>query len=136
MTSAEVRTIYGKTNYTKESQFLLELDKSLLEGDAVYISNTKSDSDSRWSQGGGNDGYSNPEIFRPFDQLKYIKQGKKPEALGKDGSNTEFKEGDKVSHSKFGEGLVLSVKGDILNVIFDSVGVKMLAKDMAPIKKI
>ncbi|HML38342.1 MAG TPA: UvrD-helicase domain-containing protein, partial [Bacillota bacterium] len=36
LTSAELRTLYGKTDYTKESQFLKELDKSLVDGDAVY----------------------------------------------------------------------------------------------------
>lgn len=135
LTSAEYRTLYGKTNYTKESQFLIELDKSLVEGDAIYKSNTTSDRNSRFSQGSGNDGYSNPEIFRPFDQLKYIKQNKMTESSGGD-KNLDLKEGDKISHSKFGEGLVLSVKGDILNVVFDSVGVKLLAKNIAPIKKI
>jgi len=135
LTSAEYRTLYGKTNYTKESQFLIELDKSLVEGDAIYKSNTTSDRNSRFSQGSGNDGYSNPEIFRPFEQLKYIKQNKMAESSGGD-KNLDLKEGDKISHSKFGEGLVLSVKGNILNVAFDSVGVKLLAKNIAPIKKI
>ncbi|MDD4565472.1 MAG: UvrD-helicase domain-containing protein [Eubacteriales bacterium] len=135
LTSAEIRTLYGKTNYTKESQFLLELDKSLVEGDAIYKSSTTSDSNSRLNHGGGNDGYSNPNIFRPFDQLKYIKYNKTAEAAAGN-ANLDIKEGDKVRHSKFGEGLVLSIKGEILNVAFDSVGVKMLARDMAPIKKI
>jgi DNA helicase-2/ATP-dependent DNA helicase PcrA len=35
LTSAQVRTLYGKTDYTKESLFLRELDKSLVEGDGV-----------------------------------------------------------------------------------------------------
>ena len=36
MTSAAMRTMYGRTDYTRESQFLRELDSRLLEGDAVY----------------------------------------------------------------------------------------------------
>lgn len=32
--SAAMRTLYGRTDYTRESQFLRELDKRLLEGDA------------------------------------------------------------------------------------------------------
>lgn len=135
LTSAEYRTLYGKINYTMESQFLKELDKSLVEGDAIFNNSTMSDSSSRLNQGRGNDGYSNPEIFRPFDQLKYIKQSRMAESSDSD-TNPDLKEGDKISHSKFGEGLVLSVKGDILNVVFDSVGVKLLAKSVAPIKKI
>ena len=36
LTSAERRTLYGKTDYTRESQFLRELDKKLIEGDAIF----------------------------------------------------------------------------------------------------
>lgn len=139
LTSAELRTLYGKTDYTKESQFLKELDKSLVDGDAIYEKKSAAGSFSGsgmsgWSQGGGNDGYSNSEIFRPFDQLKYIKQSQTAAAGGKSG--LDLSEGDKVSHSKFGEGLVLAVEGSNVTIAFDSVGVKKLAKDIAPIKKI
>ncbi|MDD2189621.1 MAG: UvrD-helicase domain-containing protein [Eubacteriales bacterium] len=139
MTSAELRTLYGKTDYTKESQFLKELDKSLIDGDAIYEKKHTSDRNLGWSQGGGNDGYSNPEIFRPFEQLKYIKQNR---AAGSSNSNntgsdlSDLKEGDKVIHSKFGEGLVLSLDRSTVSVAFDSVGVKKLARDIAPIKKV
>ncbi len=36
MTGAAQRTMYGKTDYTRESLFLHELDKSIIEGDAIY----------------------------------------------------------------------------------------------------
>ena len=36
LTGAEQRTLYGKTDYTRESQFLRELDKTLIEGDAIF----------------------------------------------------------------------------------------------------
>ncbi len=144
LTSAEVRTLYGKTDYTKESQFLKELDKSLIDGDAIYekksspggYSGTGSGKNPGWSQGGGNDGYSGSEIFRPFDQLKYIKQNQTAGAQGGKGGGSDIKDGDKVSHNKFGEGLVLSVEGSTVTIAFDSVGIKKLAKDIAPIKKI
>ncbi|HML38343.1 MAG TPA: hypothetical protein PKA19_13130, partial [Bacillota bacterium] len=87
-----------------------------------------------WSQTGGNDGYSGSEIFRPFEQLKYIKQSQA--ASGVKGAGSDLKNGDKVCHNKFGEGLVLSVDGSTVTIAFDSVGVKKLAKDIAPIKKI
>lgn len=144
LTSAEVRTLYGKTDYTKESQFLKELDKRLVEGDAIFEKKSGADSfsnsgmgrNSGWSQGGGNDGYSGAEIFRPFDQLKYIKQSQTAGASGGLGTGSDMKTGDKVSHNKFGEGLVLAVEGSTITIAFDSVGVKKLAKDLAPIKKI
>jgi len=144
LTSAEQRTLYGKTDYTKESQFLREMDKSLVEGDAIFQKKKAYDGASGvsygknpgWSQSGGNDGYNSGEIFRPFEQLKYIRQNQA--AIGHGGGNkcADIKEGNKVSHSKFGEGLVLSVEGSTVTIAFDSVGVKKLAKDIAPIKKI
>lgn len=142
LTSAEVRTLYGKTDYTKESQFLRELDKSLVDGDAIFERKssqggygTSSGRNPGWSQGGGNDGYASSEIFRPFDQLKYIKQNQTAGASGGKGG-PDLNQGDKVTHSKFGEGLVLSVEGSTVTIDFESVGVKKLAKDIAPIKKI
>lgn len=144
LTSAELRTLYGKTDYTRESQFLKELDKSLVDGDAIYQKKDSSGAggydrggsgrNPGWSQSGGNDGYSGSEIFRPFEQLKYIKQSQA--ASGSKGAGPDIKDGDKVSHNKFGEGLVLSVDGSTVTIAFDTVGVKKLAKDIAPIKKI
>ena len=143
LTSAELRTLYGKTDYTRESQFLKELDKSLVDGDAIYEKKNSAGSydgaasgrNPGWSQGGGNDGYSGSEIFRPFEQLKYIKQSQSASSGGKS-SGPDIQNGDKVSHSKFGEGLVIAVDGSTVTIAFDSVGVKKLAKDIAPIKKI
>jgi len=143
LTSAEVRTLYGKTDYTKESQFLKELDKSLVDGDAIFEKKNSSGSgyssssgrNPGWSQG-GNDGFSGAEIFRPFEQLKYIKQNQTTASTGSKSKGPEVMEGDKVTHNKFGEGMVLSVEGSTITIAFDSVGVKKLAKDIAPIKKI
>ena len=42
----------------------------------------------------------------------------------------------KVVTSPTGEGLVIEVKGNVASIMFDSVGLKKLAKDIAPIKKL
>ena len=71
LSSAEERTLYGKTDYTRESQFLREIDKRLLEGDVVYGGKTKQNMiREKWT-----DGYSSDIVFKPFDQLKYARQG-------------------------------------------------------------
>ena len=44
--------------------------------------------------------------------------------------------GDRVAHDKFGEGMVIKVNGNIAEVAFDSAGIKKLAVDVAPIKKV
>ena len=68
--SAAVRTLYGKTDYTRESQFLREIDKGLLAGDPLYGSKTYERNQVNWS-----DGYVSDVVFKPFDQLKYARQG-------------------------------------------------------------
>ena len=51
--------------------------------------------------------------------------------------NTEtFAAGDQVFHNKFGEGLVIDVSGNVISVMFDKAGLKKLAADIAPLKKI
>lgn len=128
LTSAAVRTRYGRTDYTRESQFLRELDKKLLTGDAVF--ERKAGSTSLGVSTGSVDGYAK-EPYKPYDALKYATMETKANA-----GDTEFSVGDKVSHSKFGEGLVIEVGGSTVTVVFDGVGTKKLAKGLAPLKRI
>ena len=128
MTSAQLRTMYGRTDFTRESQFVREIDRKFMEGDAVY---EKKQGD-RFGNGGSLDGFDGPAPAKPFDSLRYAKQ----QMASKPGSGIELAAGDRVNHAKFGEGLVIEVKGNVANIMFDSVGAKKLAKDIAPIKKI
>lgn len=128
MTSANLRTMYGRTDFTRESQFVREIDRKFMEGDAVY---EKKQGD-RFGNGGSLDGFDGPAPAKPFDSLRYAKQ----HMASKPGLGIELAAGDRVNHAKFGEGLVIEVKGNVANIMFDSVGAKKLAKDIAPIKKI
>ena len=158
LTSAAMRTLYGRTEYMRESQFLREVDKSLLDGDAVYM---RKSSDSIGISTGSIDGYSagtsgaasgarsgsynalfgKPSATgrasnagSPFDAFKNAKAQVKSNAAGSKGS--EFAPGDKVSHAKFGEGMVVECDNKTVSVMFNSAGLKKLAKGIAPIKKI
>jgi DNA helicase-2/ATP-dependent DNA helicase PcrA len=131
LTSAEMRTLYGKTDYTRESQFLKEIDRKLLSGDAVW--EKKESKNPPWSQG-NEDGYGSSQTYRPFDSLKYAKAQVVQNAQA--GGGQSLLVGDRVSHSKFGPGLVMEVDSKTVSVMFDSVGAKKLARDLAPIKKI
>ena len=71
LSSAEERTIYGVADYTRESQFLREIDKKVLTGDVIYDSKPKQNMvREKWV-----DGYGSDIVFKPFDQLKYARQG-------------------------------------------------------------
>jgi len=47
-----------------------------------------------------------------------------------------FRDGEKVKHSEFGEGVVISTQGDIITVAFKQKGIKKLALEFAKLKKI
>ena len=131
LTGAERRTLYGKTDYTRESQFLRELDKRLIEGDGIYEKKTR-DKD----EGAFIDGASSDTPFKPFDQLKYARQQtKKNVAAGAAGGSASFDAGDRISHPKFGEGDVISCDGKIVEVKFAD-GIKKMALGFAPLKKL
>lgn len=136
LSSAGERMRYGRTEYTRESQFLRELDKTLLSGDAVY-------EPKKYNAGGGTvsgpgvstgsaDGYSQ-KAFKPYDYLKYATAETEKNA---NKTNVSFDAGDKVRHAKFGEGMVIEANERVVTVAFDSAGIKKLAKDVAPIEKI
>lgn len=127
LTSAEMRTMYGKTDYTRESQFLREMDKKLLEGDAVFEKKRKDPAEGAFS-----DGISREKPFQPFDQLKYARQQTKRKVEALSGS---FLPGERVSHPKFGEGTVQASDARTVTVAFAD-GTKKLAIGFAPIKKI
>ena len=129
MTSARTRTIYGRTDYTRESVFLHELDSKLLEGDGIY---EKKD---RKTEGVFRDGASENVAMKPFDQLKYARAQTKQRAEAMAKANAEsFSVGDRVAHSKFGEGTVLEVNGKVIRIEFTDQ-VRKLALGIAPIKK-
>ena len=124
LTSAERRTMYGKTDYTRESQFMRELDRKLIEGDAVY--------EKKNPDGAFTDGIREKTSFKPFDQLKYARQQTKKNV---EAISSDFYAGDIVSHPKFGEGEVISFDGKIITVRFGE-DTKKLAAGFAPLKKL
>jgi DNA helicase-2/ATP-dependent DNA helicase PcrA len=135
LTSAAMRTLYGKTDFTRESEFLREIDKGLIDGDAIYERRAKNIGGGGSSLGvstGTIDGYSNKTSYKPFDPLKYSKQQSK--SITK--SNEDYLNGDRVLHSKFGEGTVINQNDKVIIISFDTAGEKKLAKGIAPIKKI
>ena len=130
LTSSEYRILYGKGEHTRESMFLRELDRSLVEGDGI-------------ESGKGFDRYSaitsqtidfETDSFRPFAGMRA--SAAETKTAKPTVSASELTAGDKVSHNKFGAGQVVAIEGNTATVIFDSVGVKKLALDVAPLKKI
>ena len=136
LTSAAYRVLYGHGEYTRESAFLRELDKSLLDeaGDTIYEPSRRTNN-RLGVDTGSLDGYNENPPFRPynFDPLKYAKQSVKEAAAGR---GEEFMQGDQVTHGKFGHGIVVDSDAKTVTVVFEEAGTKKLAKGIAPLKKI
>ena len=129
MTSAESRLLYGKVNATRESEFMREINPKLLAGDGVYKSGSvgAKTGSTRYL-----DGRYDP-ISGDYQFQNHIKA--KSEMKKKFVHDEHFEVGDRVIHSKFGEGVVLEVTPKIIRVEFVGNGVKKLAVGIAPIKK-
>ncbi|MBR0516564.1 MAG: UvrD-helicase domain-containing protein, partial [Firmicutes bacterium] len=132
LSSAEMRMLYGKTDFTAESPFLKEIDKKYLTGDAMYEKRGQGVAFDRYESKAP---YSAGPYVSPIAQANLLRTGalsKKKETL----EGVAVAAGDAVEHPKFGKGTVIECKGNVLTVFFDSVGVKKLAKDLAPLKKL
>lgn len=141
LTAATMRTLYGRTEFMRESQFLREVDPKLLQGDGVF--RRKENIGTGRVQGpgvstGSIDGAALEQMagYKPYDILKEAKAAAKRSAQKASQGETDFYVGDRLTHPKFGEGTVIGTSESTVTVDFDSEGTKKMAKGIAPLKKI
>lgn len=129
LTNAFSRTLYGRTNYNRPSRFMEEIEEDLLE--------TTSSRPTIATQNPSR-GTFNPTAFKPSYQQPAQKAVSSKVETG--GEASDWKAGDKVSHKKWGTGMVVRVSGSAkdveLDVAFTQQGVKRLLAAFAPIEKI
>ena len=130
MTSAQMRTMYGKTDFTRESVFMREIDKKLLDGDGIYERKTAKN-DALFRDGAA---ASIPPAkpFRMYDRLQAAQRSTQTKVQSMSGV---FREGDMVNHHKFGDGMVLEVTDKTITVDFGGDR-KKLALGIAPLNKL
>ncbi|MCK5080810.1 MAG: UvrD-helicase domain-containing protein [Candidatus Moranbacteria bacterium] len=103
------RNIYGSTQASVKSRFLEEIDQELIEQEMV-----QEDLDSGF--------YEDPTLLEedPFEPSSGI---------------ADLKDGDRVSHPDFGNGMVVSKEGDLVTVAFPKLGLRKLSVKFAPLTK-
>jgi DNA helicase-2/ATP-dependent DNA helicase PcrA len=129
LTNANVRNLYGESRHTVESLFVKEIDEDLLsiEGYESY------------TRGTGN--FRTPGQVRTSKISSNILPSKAASIKQRKSNLDNYKDndlnkGDKVEHTKFGEGMVISVAGDNCIIAFEHpYGIKKLLKDHAAITK-
>jgi hypothetical protein len=102
--------LYGEFKQSAPSQFLLDIPEELLEGSQMPHRDLGSFGS------------------KPIP----IEEGSAPQLID------ELKDGDRVRHRSFGEGVVLNVNGGIVTVAFKDpkAGIKKLALRIAPLEKL
>jgi DNA helicase-2/ATP-dependent DNA helicase PcrA len=105
----EERTIFGSTQVNPPSRFLDDIPEELVE--SHNLKNTILNES----------GF----ISARSEELKSSPIGEKI-----------FKDGDRIRHKVFGDGMIVASQGDILTIAFSGVGLKKLSASIAPLKKI
>ena len=142
LTGAQTRMLYGRTDFTIESEFMREMNTDLLDGDQTVADRAAMAGGLHGDGGilgarefkgrydGNADGYD-ASFSKPFDALKFAK---KQASKGID--NEGFEAGDRIRHPKFGEGLLIDQDAKTLTIAFDSVGIKKLGKGFVKLTKV
>jgi DNA helicase II / ATP-dependent DNA helicase PcrA len=107
------RLLYGEAKSNAPSQFLADIDATLVEA---------------------NFGGHGARMHISVSDI-----GNKPIPIEfNDDVGSEFSAGDKVRHNVFGEGIIVDITGGVATVAFEDskVGVKKLALSVAPLKKV
>lgn len=142
LTGAQTRMLYGRTDFTIESEFMREMDTDLLDGDPTVAERSANAGGIRGDGGilgmrefkgryeGSADGYD-ASFSKPFDALKFAKK-----QASKGISNEGLEAGDRIRHPKFGEGLLIEQDAKTLTIAFDSVGIKKLGKGFVKLTKV
>ncbi len=134
LSSTKMRTIYGNTVTYPPSRFLQEIPVRLVktikrQERFSALENFKQVSEKYSARPQKPASTFNPHSFMP----------QKPAAAA-GGTGTRFNTGDRVSHSKWGEGMVVSIKdspdGQEVKVAFAGAGVRSLLTKYAVLKKL
>ena len=151
LTCARLRTIFGSTSCNKISRFIEEIPKEMREGYDETNSSTKEefkDSNVEWIYNSANKGSilgtgskKSEYNFRTAESfLNNLNTEKRSATINNSVGSAEYKVGQKVSHKKFGIGIINSVQkeGDDfkVDITFEKSGHKRLMAKFANLEMI
>lgn len=111
MLHAQSRLLYGGVQYNPSSRFLSDIPLEVQGPDAALIRGVETQHE-----------FGDPRNARDSSSLS--------------GDKSALKPGDKITHPKFGSGIVTNIDGDDLTAAFEGVGTKHLSLSFAPIERI
>lgn len=134
MTSAQMRTLFGRTNMNPPSRFIKEIPEELVDN----VIEEKKQASTPFG-GGGSPRPFGRQTPTPTPQRNVTAPSRALTSTG--GDQLGWNVGDKAEHKKWGIGTVVSVKGEgedkELDIAFPSpVGIKRLLAKFAPVTKV
>ncbi|NME06853.1 DNA helicase PcrA [Psychrobacillus sp. BL-248-WT-3] len=124
ITCAQARTIFGRSSFNSPSRFIAEISDEIIEVVG-------------WSRDIRKNKNRDAKVIAPVPRAAVSR----PAYQSTGGERLGWQVGDKASHKKWGEGMVVSVRGDgentELDIAFPSpTGIKRLLAKYAPIEKV
>ena len=147
LTGAQMRMVRGETHYSKISRFVKEIPEELLTGGEADFSNRRTGNNSASVKGAGEFTTSrtarNTEQKRAYQQAREAFRSKafEPQQFRvTKADRLDYQAGDKVSHVKFGVGIVQKIveggRDYEVTVDFEKAGVKKMFASFAKLKKV
>ena len=147
LTGAQMRMVRGETHYSKISRFVKEIPEELLTGGEADFSNRRTGNNSASVKGAGEFTTSrtarNTEQKRAYQQAREAFRSKafEPQQFRvTKADRLDYQAGDKVSHVKFGVGIVRKIveggRDYEVTVDFEKAGVKKMFASFAKLKKV
>ena len=137
LTSARARMIRGETQYNRVSRFVQEIPAELIEGTVRKAKTEQMPKTNVYQQAKTN------FQSKPFQMAAPKKNALPQQSFGSkstDDTGLEYKEGDRVRHIKFGEGIVQQIvaggRDYEVTVDFDTAGTKKMFAMFAKLQKI
>ncbi|MER2070782.1 MAG: 3'-5' exonuclease, partial [Psychrobacillus sp.] len=124
ITCAQARTIFGRSSFNSPSRFIAEISDEIIEVVG-------------WSRDIRKNKNRDTKVIAPVPRAAVSR----PAYQSTGGERLGWQVGDKAAHKKWGEGMVVSVRGDgentELDIAFPSpTGIKRLLAKYAPIEKV
>lgn len=132
---AQSRQLYGETKSNAPSRFLDDLPDEVTERRSDDILSAFA-----WAAGEGKEAVFKNVVHKKLEPFRQDSQDEFDvefnQDISFDESEDKFTEGSRIEHPSFGQGTIISRRGDIAEVQFDSGGKKSFALSIAPLKAI
>ena len=132
LTGARSRFLFGQRQATRMSRFLDDLPTGAIEDVSEPVAS--------WSEDTGAPSVARPRPTRRGGSRPVRRRGGPVPATVEDANGTGWRPGDRVSHQRFGSGVILACQGTgaqlKLVVFFDRAGRKTLVPTIAKLEKV